>query len=716
MTIYNIFALIGGLAFFLFGMNVMSNYLEKMAGGRLESVLKKLTSNPLKGLALGAVITIAIQSSSALTVMLIGLVNSGIMEFGSTVNVIMGSDIGTTLTAWILSLSGISSENFFISLLKPENFSPIVAIIGVIMVMSGKTQRKKDVGTILCGFAVLMYGMTLMSNSVSPLADMPQFQSILVAFDNPFLGLLIGTAFTGVIQSSAASIGILQALALTGSISYGMAVPIIMGANIGTCVTAILGSIGVSRNAKRVPVLHILIKIIGTVIWMTLYLILRYGAGLAIFDRSIGAFQIAVFHTIFNIGTILVLLPFSQKLVKLVERMVKVKDDGSEKNQGKPEVLLDERLLLSPGLAVAQCREKTIIMAELARSAFSDSLKVFEHYDQADVDRIIDQEEELDYYEDQLDTFLIKLSGKDLTEADNDRVSEMLHSINDFERIGDHAINMTKLAGDMQNQGLRFSKKARAELGVLTDALNEVLNLTVDSFRSDDEKKASLVEPLEEVIDDLTKEVKNRHIDRLQTGECEVGLGIILTDYITNCERVSDHCSNVAVCIIQIKNSSFETHGYLQELKYGGEPEFVDEFDSYREKYRLPENTSGKKKNKNKDKQKDQTRKAEKEKDSKAKNTKEKASKEKTLKVSKEKTSKDRSRKEEKNQKEKVQKDKAQKDKILKEKERKEKPSVSDKAAAGDFESGEKSASAAGEGVIAGTGVPSGAEKPGNTV
>ena len=597
MSIYNLFSMIGGLAFFLFGMNIMSNYLEKMAGGRLESVLKKLTSNPFKSLALGAGITIAIQSSSALTVMLVGLVNSGIMEFSQTVHVIMGSDIGTTLTAWILSLNGLSSENFAISMLKPQNFSPLVAMFGVILIMGSKQQKKKDVGTIMVGFAVLMYGMTLMSDAVSPLADMPEFQSFLIAFDNPFMGVLIGTAFTGVIQSSAAAIGVLQALALTGQISFGMAIPLVMGANIGTCVTAILSGIGVSKKAKSVPTLHILIKILGTIIWLAAYMVARYAVSLPIFGRTINAFQIAVFHTIFNIGTILILLPFSRRLCVLVESMFSVQEEEEEEEERKS-VLLDERLLLSPGLAVQQCRDKTVAMAHLAKKSFIKALRVFENFDENEVQKIIAMEQQLDYLEDELDTFLIRLSSKDMTEADNDAVSEMLHSINDFERIGDHAINMAQLASDMNKQGLKFSSKAQSEIKVLKAALEEILSLTIDSFESDDDVLARNVEPLEEVIDDLAKEIKNRHIDRLQAGECRVELGILLTDYITNVERVSDHCSNVAVCIIQTKNSSFEIHGYLNELKDGTQNEFVEEFDAYQNKYVLPEVISLRKKSK----------------------------------------------------------------------------------------------------------------------
>jgi phosphate:Na+ symporter len=537
------------------------------------------------------------------------------MEFSQTVNVIMGSDIGTTLTAWILSLNGLSSDNVAISMLKPQNFAPLVAMIGVIMIMGSKQPKKKDIGTIMAGFAILMFGMTLMSDAVSPLAEMPEFQKILVAFDNPIMGVLIGTAFTGVIQSSAAAIGVLQALALTGQISFGMAIPLVMGANIGTCVTAILSGIGVSKKAKRVPTLHILIKILGTVIWLAAYMIARYIVGMAILSERtpINAFQIAVFHTIFNIGTILILLPFSNKLCIWVERMVKVPQQ--EEEDERTSVLLDERLLLSPGLAVQQCRAKTVAMAHLAKKSFIKALRVFENFDQAEVDKIIAMEQQLDYLEDELDTFLIRLSSKDMTEADNDAVSEMLHSINDFERIGDHAINMTQLASDMNRQGLKFSKKAQEEIKVLKAALEEILNLTIDSFEADNEILASNVEPLEEVIDDLTKELKNRHIDRLQAGECRVELGILLTDYITNVERVSDHCSNVAVCIIQTKNSSFEIHGYLNEIKDGKQNEFVEEFDAYQGKYILPEVISSRKKNKDgKKDQKSKDRKDKKEK------------------------------------------------------------------------------------------------------
>lgn len=582
MNIYSILQLCGGLAFFLFGMHVMSGSLEKLAGGNLQKILKEVTSNPIKSLFFGAIVTIAIQSSSALTVMLVGLVNSGIMELAQTVGVIMGSNIGTTLTAWILSLSGIESDNLFISMLKPENFSPVIALIGVIMIMGSKKEKRKDVGIIMAGFAVLMYGMQLMSGAVSPLADMPEFTELLTTFNNPFLGVLVGAVFTGVIQSSAASVGVLQALAMTGAISYSMAIPIIMGQNIGTCVTALLSSIGVNKNAKRVSIIHISFNLFGTAIGLVVYCIARYAVDLALFNDSISPVMIAVFHSIFNIATTIILLPFSNTLVKIAKKLVTTDNaDG--------QVVLDERLLLSPGLAVKECLEKTNEMAELARDSFKNALDLFDNYSDSKFDDIEVMEERLDYLEDQLDTFLIHLSGKDVSEDGNNEISKMLHAINDFERIGDHAINMAKLAKQIDDNNLEFSKNARKELTVLNNALREILTLTVEAFSKNDLTEAIKVEPLEQVIDDLTKEIRNHHIERLQKGKCDSRLGVFLTDYITNCERASDHCSNIAVCLIQTHNSSFETHDYLNELKAGQEPAFVGQFTMYQDKYHLDE-------------------------------------------------------------------------------------------------------------------------------
>lgn len=581
MSIYSLFELFGGLAFFLFGMSVMSGNLEKVAGGKLQTALKQLTSNPFKSLALGAFITIAIQSSSALTVMLVGLVNSGIMELGSTVGVIMGSNIGTTLTAWILSLSGIESENFFLTMLKPENFSPVIALIGVIMLMACKSERKKDAGTIMVGFAILMYGMNMMSDAVSPLADMPQFTSILTAFNNPLLGVAVGTIFTGIIQSSAASVGILQALALTGSISYGMAIPIIMGQNIGTCVTALLSSIGVSKNAKRVSIIHISFNVIGTAIGLVIYFALRYLVGMAGFDSAITPVAIAGFHSVFNVVTTIVLLPFGSKLVKIAEMVIK---DNKEENTAG-DVMLDERLLIAPGLGIRTCMEKTIEMADLAQTSIVKAFELFDKYDDKLSDEIYSVEEKLDSMEDELGTFLIHLAGKDIPDTDANKISEMMHIINDFERIGDHAINMAKIARQMKEKNLIFSDSARDEIHVLKDAIEEIFEITIRAFTENDVTEATHVEPLEQVIDVLTREIKDRHIVRLQKGECNAEMGMYMADFLTNCERTSDHCSNVAVCIIETNRSSFETHEYLKQRKYSNEPEFIEEFNAYSKKY-----------------------------------------------------------------------------------------------------------------------------------
>lgn len=599
MSILSIFELLGGLAFFLFGMNVMSNSLEKMAGGKLEGILKKMTSNPAKGMALGILVTIAIQSSSALTVMLVGLVNSGIMDIAQTVSVIMGSNIGTTLTAWVLSLNAVQSSGFAV-FFKPENFSPVIAFIGIILVMASKNARRKDLGTIFCGFAILMTGMTFMSTAVAPIADVPEFQKLLVAFDNPFFGVLIGTLFTGIIQSSAASIGVLQALSLTGSIKVGMALPIVMGANIGTCVTAIISGIGVNPKAKRVPTIHISINIIGMVVWMAFYVFARYILRVAVFGDTITSFQIAVFHSIFNVGTVIILLPFQKALARLAEKLFP--PSAEEERQRK--VYLDERLLLSPGLAVQRCRDLTGEMGVIAKDALVTALSLLTNYSEEKAASVYEKEEQLDSLEDALDTYMIKLSAKDMTETDSGYVNEMLHTINDFERIGDHAINIVKSAKMVVDEGMQFSPAAVVELSMLSDALHEILTLTVDSFQKDDEKTAVRVEPLEEVIDDLTKEIRNHHIIRVQNGECSGRLSIVMTDLLTDCERVSDHCSNVAVAIIQTKNASFEVHDYLQELKQGQESVFVGEFTLFKKKYTLPEETVPVKKKKHKSKEK----------------------------------------------------------------------------------------------------------------
>lgn len=580
MDVFSLFTLLGGLAFFLYGMHVMSAGLEKMVGGKLERVLKSMTSSKWKGLALGAVITIAIQSSSAMTVMLVGLVNSGIMQLSQTVGVIMGSNVGTTLTAWILSAAGIESSSFFLRLLKPESFSPIVALIGVLLIMSSKEGKKRDVGTILVGFSVLMTGMSFMSQSVSPLADMPIFQDILVMFQNPIAGILLGTVVTGVIQSSAASVGILQSLSMTGSITYGMALPIIMGQNIGTCVTALLSSIGTNKNAKRVTAVHVYFNVLGTVICLLGFYLLNAFIHFDFIDSPINALGIAVIHSLFNLLTTLILLPFSKQLEKLAKITIR--------EQSTKEELLDERLLLSPGLAIAECRNLSIHMAKAARDSMANAISILSKFDQKVADSITQQEEEIDLYEDKLGTFLVRLSSKDLSPKDSHDVSQLLHAIGDFERIGDHAVNILRVANEIHDKDIQFSDKAQEELQVITRAIITILNLTVEAFEENDPVIAAKVEPLEQVIDGLKLELKNRHIRRLQEGRCTIELGFVLTDLLTNYERVSDHCSNIAVTVIQIKDSSLDTHGYLNEVKNTGNPAFTQAFETYSLEYLLP--------------------------------------------------------------------------------------------------------------------------------
>lgn len=580
MDVFSLFTLLGGLAFFLYGMHVMSAGLEKMVGGKLERVLKSMTSSKWKGLALGAVITIAIQSSSAMTVMLVGLVNSGIMQLSQTVGVIMGSNVGTTLTAWILSAAGIESSNFFLRLLKPESFSPIVALIGVLLIMSSKEGKKRDVGTILVGFSVLMTGMSFMSQSVSPLADMPIFQDILVMFQNPIAGILLGAVVTGVIQSSAASVGILQSLSMTGSITYGMALPIIMGQNIGTCVTALLSSIGTNKNAKRVTAVHVYFNVLGTVICLSGFYLLNAFVHFDFIDSPINALGIAVIHSLFNLLTTLILLPFSKQLEKLAKITIR--------EQSTKEELLDERLLLSPGFAIAECRNLSIHMAKAARDSMANAISILSKFDQKVADSITQQEEEIDLYEDKLGTFLVRLSSKDLSPKDSHDVSQLLHAIGDFERIGDHAVNILRVANEIHDKDIQFSDKAQEELQVITRAIITILNLTVEAFEENDPVIAAKVEPLEQVIDGLKLELKNRHIRRLQEGRCTIELGFVLTDLLTNYERVSDHCSNIAVTVIQIKDSSLDTHGYLNEVKNTGNPAFTQAFETYSLEYLLP--------------------------------------------------------------------------------------------------------------------------------
>ena len=584
MDIFSVITLMGGLTFFLFGMNVMSGSLEKMAGGRLEEMLRKMTASPWISMVLGAVITIAVQSSSATTVMLVGLVNSGIMQFSQTINIIFGANIGTTLTAWITSLSGIQSEVFWIQMLKPKNFSPLLAFAGILMIMLSRKETRKSIGTVFVGFAVLMYGMEMMAGAVSPLADMPEFEMLLVKFQNPIVGVLVGTLFTGVIQSSAASIGILQALSLTGGITYGMAIPIVMGQNIGTCATSLISCIGTNVKAKRVAILHVSIKIIGTILCLSgfelLYAIFRW----EFVSQSIAPWQIALVHTIFNLATTALLMPVSQKLVKLTERLVRDK----QRAPAEPEdaMLLDDRLLRSPSVAVAESFNVSTHMALQAQDILMLAMHLVESYDPEGAQRVMDMEDQLDNYEDKLGTYLVKLSAQALSSQDSQIGSKILHAIGDFERLGDHAINIIKVAREIHEKRIVFSPAAQQELTTIVEALDEILDITVRAYLNSDVELAGRVEPLEQVIDRLTAVCKDNHIRRLQKGACTIEGGFVLSDLLNNYERISDHCSNVAVAIIEVEHNSFDTHKYLNGVKYGNST-FNEIYDAYSEKYVL---------------------------------------------------------------------------------------------------------------------------------
>ena len=585
MDFFNVLTLCCGLAFFLFGMQTMSHNLERLAGGKLEGTLKKMTSNPVVSCVLGAGITIAMQSSSAATVMLVGLVNSGIMHFSQTLNVIFGANIGTTLTAWILSLSGIESDAFFLQMLKPVNFSPILAVIGVFMTMLAKKERNKSLGNILVGFAVLMYGMDFMSDAVSPLAEMDGFENFLVYFTNPAVGVIVGALFTALIQSSAASVGILQALAMTGAVTYGMALPIIMGQNIGTCITAVISCIGANMGAKRVAVMHTLINMLGTLIILPVYLILNAIFKFPITNAPIDAFGIALCHTLFNLIATAMLMPNGKLIIRLTEWLTKEKNAKPAKQEDQV-CLLDERLLRSPSVAVQECAEYTMQMCSLTKQTLKKSMSLFVHYDEDTAEEVVNLENTVDLYEDRLGTFLVKLSSQALSQKAANEVSVMLHTIGDFERMSDHAVNIKDVAQELREKGLSFSQEAAAELKVLTDAIEEILDLTEKAFMENDVQVAQQVEPLEQVVDKLITKIKAHHISRLQKGECSIVLGFILSDLLNNYSRISDHCSNIAVAVIEVEHNSFDTHQYLNTVKYGSDS-FAETYGEFSKKYSL---------------------------------------------------------------------------------------------------------------------------------
>jgi phosphate:Na+ symporter len=583
MTIFHVLSLFGGLAIFLYGMHLMSSSLESMSGGMLERALERSTSSKWKALLLGTVATAVVQSSSATTVMAVGFVNGGIMTLNQAVGIIMGANVGTTVTAWILSLTGIQGTSFLLQMLKPSSFTPVLAVIGVIMAMFSKRQKQKTIGAVLCGFAVLMYGMSMMSSAVSPLADMPEFMSIMTKFSNPLLGVLTGAVITGIIQSSSASVGILQALSLTGGITYGVAIPIIMGQNIGTCITALLSCIGAGKNAKRTAMVHLYFNIMGSVIFLALFYTFNAFLHFTFMDDVLDPAHIAIIHTAFNLMTTAMLLPASNFLVKLAKLTIRDKHVKEEKWP------LDERFLDMPSFALEQCKNVIERMATLSRDTLLMALSTIEHYDAKKIAQIIANEDEIDKYEDRLGTYLVQLSTRQLMEKDSNEIGMFLHTIGDFERISDHAVNLTEVAQEVHDKKLEFSEAAKLEIHVFISALTEILNNAVDAFLNEDLEEARMVEPLEEVIDAIKADIRARHVLRLKGGVCTIELGFVLSDLLTNMERVSDHCSNIAATLIQTKNDTFDMHSYLQSVKGAdGIEEFTTRVKEYSEKFALP--------------------------------------------------------------------------------------------------------------------------------
>ena len=587
MDFFDFLTMVGGLALFLYGMDVMGDGLAKTSGGKLEQILEKLTSTPIKAVLLGAGVTAVIQSSSATTVMVVGFVNSGIMKLSQAVGIIMGANVGTTVTSWILSLTGIESESFFIQLLKPSSFAPILALIGIFMMMLTKDSKKKDIASIMLGFAVLMFGMETMSEAVKPLADVPEFTNILMVFTNPILGMLAGLVLTAIIQSSSASVGILQALCATGSMSFGIALPIIMGQNIGTCVTAMISSIGAKKNAKRAALIHLYFNIIGTVLFMVAFYAINSFVHFDFLNDAATPMGIAVIHSTFNITATLVLLPFGKVLVKLATLTIPETEDEKVEEIPDATKLLDTRFLEKPAFAVAQCKNVGIEMAKLAQRSLEYAIDSITDYDQKKVKDVFRLEDMIDHYEDELGTYLMKLSGKPLSDEDNHTVSNLFHCMGDFERISDHALNLAETAMEMQAKEETFSEKAKGELVTYGEAVKEIMDLSVEAYKSGSMTLAERVEPLEEVIDDLNVKIKNHHVKRLRKGKCTIELGLSLSDILTNYERVADHCSNIAVCLIQVEEDGFETHEYLNEVKQKDNKDFQNLYQMYYNKYQI---------------------------------------------------------------------------------------------------------------------------------
>ena len=580
MDLFEGLTVLGGLSRFLGGMTLMGASLEKRAGSSLKILLGKLTSRKILGFLTGMGVTAVIQSSSATTVMVVGFVNSGLLTLRQAISVIMGANVGTTVTAWILSLTGLDGDNFFVMLLKPTSFTPILALIGVVLTMMAKSDKKKDVGMILLGFAVLMFGMDTMSGAVAGLEEVPEFRNILLMFSNPVLGVLADAGLTAIIQSSSASVGILQALSATGQVTYGAAIPIIMGQNIGTCVTAMISSVGANNNAKRAAVVHLLFKIVGTAVWLAVFYGINAVVQFSFVSHSIDQLGIAVVHTAFNILCTALLFPFSGLLEKMACRLVP-DTKAPEKIQ-----ILDERFLATPSVAIDRCQEVAETMARISMDALKTSCQLIEHYDPKSAQAVRETEQEADQYEDMLGTYLVKLGRADLNAADSRETAKLLHIIGDFERISDHAVNLVESAEEIRNKGLSFSVHAKQELAVLTAAVGEVMDLALDAFLQNNPALAAKVEPLEQVVDTLKEQLRNRHILRLQKGECTIELGFVWSDLLTSLERVADHCSNIAGCVIEMSHDSLDVHEYLDNVKAGG-PGFLRAYEAYAQKYAL---------------------------------------------------------------------------------------------------------------------------------
>ncbi len=589
MDFFDVLNMLLGLALFLFGMSLMGDSLAAASGGRLEKILEKLTNNPLKAVAMGAVVTAVIQSSSATTVMVVGFVNSGIMKLNQAVGIIMGANVGTTITAWILSLTGIESGNFLVQMCKPSSFCPILAIVGIAITMFSKDEKKKNIAHILIGFAILMTGMDTMSDAVKPLRDVPEFTSILTRFSNPLLGLLAGMILTAVIQSSSASVGILQALCLSGAVGFNTALPIIMGQNIGTCVTAMISGIGANKNAKRTALIHLYFNLIGTAVFMVGFYLIHAIVDFPFMHEMAAPTDIATVHTIFNITATLILLPFSKQLVKLATITIPDEEVVVEKTHAQKVLgILDTRFLEMPSYAIEQSRNAAESMAELAEESISLAMELLNNYDETKAARVVELEDEIDQFEDQIGSYLVKVSSKNLSREDSHTASVILHCIGDFERISDHARNIKEAAQEMFEKKLEFSDKAKAELEVFKRAIHDILLLSMQSFRENNLDLAKQVEPLEEVIDKLNLDIKQRHVKRLRKGKCTIELGFVLSDITTNFERISDHCSNIAVCLLEVSEDEFDTHAYVNELKKDDNIDFRSKVLAYEQRYELP--------------------------------------------------------------------------------------------------------------------------------